>query len=627
MSTFHKIKSITVKGGFLDGASIQFCDNLNCLIGGRGTGKTTVIELIRYALDLMPDIRTEPTKAHLLSKLISSNLGDTNTIIVDVEADLGLKYSIQRTCGKNSAVIKDKDGIIMPNDFRRKQIFDVEIYSQNDIENAASCPRDQLEIIDKFREDDLNAIAKDSADIVRKLENNAADILSTKSQLASLQDDVSDIDVISEKLKAVTIDTGEDPEEVTQHGSRIQAVKNEQRHLKNLIDGIENSETDLFTWLESYQGLIDMTFSRFSLASPNRNQIDKLQLTFTSTSDQFNQGVQSLFETLSSLRQESDQVGRKIEDQILTLQEEYDEVLAKHQEVKGKVREREKLQKLYDELLIKQNEYEELLEKEETLFTDRKDLIEKLSELCDHRYSIRQAIAESINKRLKPMIRVQIIPMGNPVEYQTLLLEAMKHSQMQYTKIVDRIVKCIPPYEFVKLVQNCQVDALMEKLELERERANKIIAQLQNTREIFDIEIVELYDRPLIELKDGTEYKAADSLSTGQKCTTILPILLLESVKPLIIDQPEDNLDNAFVYDTVVKSIRSIKQGRQLIFVTHNPNIPVLGNAEKVFVLHSDGRQGKVVTDGNVDDVKDEIETILEGGRDAFEERRRRYGH
>jgi hypothetical protein len=106
-----------------------------------------------------------------------------------------------------------------------------------------------------------------------------------------------------------------------------------------------------------------------------------------------------------------------------------------------------------------------------------------------------------------------------------------------------------------------------------------------------------------------------------------LPILLLDSDRPLLIDQPEDNLDNAFIYETVVRNIAEVKNGRQLIFVTHNPNIPVLGDAERVFVTESDGQRGRVRVAGNVDEVKTEIEQILEGGAAAFLERKRRYGH
>jgi len=627
MPISHKIKSIEVEGGFLTGSKLLFNDHLNCLIGGRGTGKTTVLELVRYALGFTPDSRIEPIKARELNKLISANLGDANSITLEIETLNGLKYTVKRKGGDEPLVIKDDAGNIKQIDFRKSQLFDAEIYSQNDIENAASNPRDQLDIIDKFREDDLNEITKDLSTLKRELEDNAIEILSTMSQLASLKDDISEIDAVSEKLKAFDIEAGDNPEEISQQGAKIQAVGKERKAIVNLISGIADSEDELTSWLQNLDRLIDSTFSRSNLSGPNRNQLEELHRTFSATQPELHQHIQSVQDTLASLRQESDQEGQRIENQILTLQEEYDQTLARYQEVKGKVKERDKLQKLHDELLANQTDYDEKRDRETQLIKERQRLIGKMSDLCDHRCTVRQETAESINKQLSPMIRVTIVPMGNPEEYQIQLSEAMKHSQMQYAKVVEKIISRIPPPEFARLVQNGQVDALMEKLEIDRERANKIIAQLQNTREIFDLEMVELYDLPLIELKDGAEYKAADKLSTGQKCTTILPILLLESVKPLLIDQPEDNLDNAFVYDTVVKSIRTVKMNRQLIFVTHNPNIPVLGDADKVFVLRSNGQQGEVISEGNVDEVKVEIETILEGGKDAFEERRRRYGH
>jgi ABC-type protease/lipase transport system fused ATPase/permease subunit len=94
----------------------------------------------------------------------------------------------------------------------------------------------------------------------------------------------------------------------------------------------------------------------------------------------------------------------------------------------------------------------------------------------------------------------------------------------------------------------------------------------------------------------------------------------------LIIDQPEDNLDNHFIYETVVNSIRRMKPRRQMIFITHNANIPVLGEADLVIVLDSDGKVGFIRKAGDVDSCRDEIVDLLEGGREAFELRRKRYG-
>lgn len=626
--TSHKIKSIRIDGGFLNGVTIRFDDHLNCLIGGRGTGKTTVLEFIRYVLGFMPDERVEPKKATDLKKLITANLTDGKTVTIEVETDSGMRYTVKRKCGDASNVIMDSDGNIKPIDFRRTpQLFDVEIYSQNDIENAATDPLDQLRIIDKFREADLNDLAKEVSLVKRDLETNTGEILRTRNSLATLQDEVSEIDGISERLKAFNVEAGEDPAEVSRHGTQIQAVAKEQKAVERLAEGLRGSESALTAWLTNLERLSPSIFTHAILAGPNREALERLRITLGEIAPDIRAGVQTIVDSLSALSQDTDQAGRKIASMGLSLQDEYEKVLARHEEIRGRVQERQKLQKLYDDLKTKQAEYDELKDGEVRLVRERRQSLDKLSELCDQRCRVRDGIATQINGQLGPMIRVRIVPMGNTSEYQTLLIEAMKRSQMQYTRLVERIVGRIPPTELARLIQNGQVDELMEKLEIDRERANKIIAQLQNTRELFSIEAVELYDRPLIELKDGADYKAADRLSTGQKCTTILPILLLESVKPLIIDQPEDNLDNAFVYDTVVKSIRAAKGNRQLIFVTHNPNIPVLGDAEKVVVLRSDGDHGEVAGEGSVDIVKKDIETILEGGSEAFEERRRRYGH
>ena len=77
----------------------------------------------------------------------------------------------------------------------------------------------------------------------------------------------------------------------------------------------------------------------------------------------------------------------------------------------------------------------------------------------------------------------------------------------------------------------------------------------------------------------------------------------------------------------IVESIRNVKQHRQLIFVTHNPNIPVLGDADRVFVLDSDGTAARNTNAGTVDEVKSQIVTLLEGGEDAFKARKLRYAY
>jgi transposase len=80
-------------------------------------------------------------------------------------------------------------------------------------------------------------------------------------------------------------------------------------------------------------------------------------------------------------------------------------------------------------------------------------------------------------------------------------------------------------------------------------------------------------------------------------------------------------------HESLRARVKGAKGRRQLIFVTHNPNIPVLGDAQRVVVLQSTGRRASVKGLGTVDEVKGEIETILEGGREAFQRRKERYGY
>jgi ABC-type dipeptide/oligopeptide/nickel transport system ATPase component len=305
----------------------------------------------------------------------------------------------------------------------------------------------------------------------------------------------------------------------------------------------------------------------------------------------------------------------------------YREVLDRYAQEKGKAQERARLLSRQAELQVIDKHRRDAAARLERQQRERRALMSQLVDLRDQRYQLRLAVAQRLNEQLFPVIRVRVEQCGNTDEYRSLLSDAMRNSGLRYGSLVERAVTRIPPDDLATIVRTDDVEGLVEHLGVDRDRAMKFIAQLRDHRMLHEIETVELHDRPTIELKDGEQYKDSTMLSTGQKCTAILPILLLESEAPLLIDQPEDNLDNAFVFDTIVKSVLKAKSGRQLIFVTHNPNIPVLGDAERVFVMASDGTTATVSAAGTVDDVRADIERLLEGGRDAFQRRMERYGY
>jgi hypothetical protein len=129
---------------------------------------------------------------------------------------------------------------------------------------------------------------------------------------------------------------------------------------------------------------------------------------------------------------------------------------------------------------------------------------------------------------------------------------------------------------------------------------------------------------------DVKEFKSMGQLSKGQKATALLLLLLSGSDAPLVIDQPEDDLDNRFVFNGTVANLRKLKGRRQVIVSTHNANIPVLGDAELIVTLEGDGQHGRPARNGigSLDDkrIRAHAENILEGGPDAFNARQHLYG-
>ena len=176
-----------------------------------------------------------------------------------------------------------------------------------------------------------------------------------------------------------------------------------------------------------------------------------------------------------------------------------------------------------------------------------------------------------------------------------------------------------------------------QKYVIDEETANKILTSnnpveeieelgtkryvREKMRNLFKVEQTPFDDNFFIVLNG----RAIQYCSPGQRCSAMLPIVTLTSDAPIIIDQPEDNLDNRLVSKAVFKILSKLKETRQIILATHNPNILVSGDSEQVVVLKSDG---SVEDFGSIDEpsIVTNIVELMEGGRDAFERRQIKYG-
>lgn len=621
----HRLRSVSILGGFLDGVTFEFADGLNCLIGARGTGKTTALEFVRYVLDLLPGRDVDPAERKRIELLVERNLGG-GRIDVEIETKDGLRYVVSRSAGEDPVVLTPQ-GEPTELTLRCGGVFKADVFSQNEVEGIADRALSQLSLIDNFAAEKLAAVEVELRKLQSLLATSAEQIIPLREKYDALGEEIATLPGVEETLKGFAAAPGANAEVINQAHAHKALRDRERRACEALRRELDEYGETLGRQVGHVGQQVNLHFRVDLSTGPNGPLMVEARSRLVQAAQEADECVQAACRRLAVAREqlEADMAGLQAAH---TKQElAFRGLLEKHQEAQGQATQRSRLEKLRNELLAKRTARDATTEKLTQLFLQRQTHLQTLSELRDERFAVRAQVAAMINDHLSPAIRVRVVQYGNPLPYQRLLEDALKGARLKQNKIAERIVNAFWPTDLSEAVKASDAKALMDKAELSRDQADKVLAALGGLKTLFQLETVELHDLPRIELRDGDTYKDSTVLSTGQKCTAILPILLLDSANPLLVDQPEDNLDNRFIFEAVVDSIRKTKARRQLIFVTHNPNIPVLGDAERVFVLDSDGTSARKANEGTVDQCKQNIVTLLEGGEDAFKARKQRYAY
>ncbi len=253
---------------------------------------------------------------------------------------------------------------------------------------------------------------------------------------------------------------------------------------------------------------------------------------------------------------------------------------------------------------------------------ERDAAMDEAENRSEGRYELRRRRAVELTKKFHRRIEVRVDKSGEFAAYESALTDALQGSNLQYKALASSLAEKMSPRELVAAVEAVDPDRVVRAAQISSDRAVRLVAHLQE-RSVADLLLAPLDDAVDFALLDGQGYKLTKNLSMGQRCTVVLPLLLAEERESILLDQPEDHLDNAFIVQTLVEAIRERARGGQVIVATHNANIPVLGDARQVVVLASDGRRGFVSAAGALDDdaAVEAITTLMEGGREAFARR------
>lgn len=613
------------EGGFLDGTRLHFNGNLNVLVGGRGTGKSTVIESLRYVLAIDP-IGEEANKAHqgVLKYVLKS--GTKVSLLVRSHHPAKNDYTIERTI-PNPPVVKDENGTIL-NLSPRDVVPGVEVFGQHEISELTKSREKLTLLLERFVERDPNASAQ-KAKLRLDLERSRGRIADVQRELKLIEERLGLLPSLEETQKRFQ-DAG--LEERLKEKSLL--VREER-----ILATIKERLAPVSTLRQELAGLLPIDTAFLSAKALEGLPNSALLIEGAAILDRVTAELQKIAgqieQTVSLANTDVTSVRARWDERKQAAEATYQALLRELQKSKIDGDEFIRLRRQIEELRPLQEKKATLTRDLATHQANRRSLLDEWNNLQSAEYRALEKAAKRVSKKLADRVRAMVTMGGNREPLEKLLRDEIGGN---LAALLDRL-RSRDSLSLLDFAQRCREgkESLISNYSLPPAAAERLA---QATPDVFmRLEELELPATTKIELNTSSEgepetWQTIEALSTGQKATAVLLLLLLESEAPLVVDQPEDDLDNRFITEGVVPTMKNEKRKRQFVFSTHNANIPVLGDAELIVGL-STGIQNDAVQGrsnerhmGSIDmqPVREMVEEILEGGKTAFEMRRQKYG-
>ncbi len=613
------------EGGFLDGTAVHLNPNLNVLVGGRGAGKSTVVESIRTVLGLDP-IGDEARKAHegIVRQVLRS--GTKISLLVRAHRPALREYRIERTI-PNPPLVRDESGSVS-NLSPQNVLSRVEVYGQHEISELTKS-RDKLtRLLDRFVDRD-DSVSRRKGSLRRELEKSRRALLDARSESKQIEERLEALPGLEETLKrfqeAGLEERLREQSLLVREERVLDSVPERLAPFREALE-ILNRELPIDRVFLSAKALEELPgkdiLSRAGQVLANlerdlisvKNDLDKALA-------RADQGIAEARSAWELRKQEVQAAYEKILRELQKSRVEGEEFIRLRRRI-------EELRPLRERLALLQR-----LEKEHG--DRRRTLLAEWEDTKGEEFRALDRAAKKVNRRLRDRVQVEVTAAGDREPLFKVLREDIKG---RMSEAIESL-RGVPALSPAQLVEACRSGAasLTKTYDITPAQAERITKAEPEV--LMRIEELELPPTTAIRLNtapagEPPSWQTLEDLSTGQKATAVLLLLLLESDAPLIVDQPEDDLDNRFITEGVVPRMREEKQRRQFIFSTHNANIPVLGDAELILGLSASGEanggRARIEPEhmGAIDSqsVRELVEEILEGGREAFEMRRRKYG-
>lgn len=635
---------------------IPFNPWLNTIIGGRGTGKSTIVEFLRLALRREQEIpQTLSEDLQKYSQVSHSREADglltERTQLSVVYRKNGGRFRLQwHQSGQVEPILAiAEDGSESPGDGAISERFPVQIFSQKQIYQLAKTPDALLQIIDQAPE-----IGRRAWD--EQWQRESAQFLSLRAKTRALEVSPSErarlrgeLDDVERKLALF---------EASGHAEVLQTYQARLRQLRQ-VEAWRESWQDVGEQIQAVARQVipdPLDEARFSRTHPEEAAL--------SDAAQQTQGrLTALRDRLQALAREAEQLRT---DWISHVQAspwraQVDSATAAYQALKNQLDAGGAGDPMAYGPLVQQRQLLEEQLKNLTAQRERAAQVQAQAQQSLRRLQeLRQELTASRERFLQSTlagndyVRIEVVPYGakDTAEAQFRALIGREGSGFERDigtpeggGLLGELYQNGAPQPHAADSRGC-TEEREERLAALKRTLRAIVTDGPTAYTVRDHRFATaLKQRPPETLDrldlwfpedaldvqyspsgDGKNFRSIQRGSPGQKTAALLAFLLSYGEEPLILDQPEDDLDNHLIYQLIVAQLRSVKKRRQLIIVTHNPNIVVNGDAEQVIALDVHKGQTRIENAGSLQnrEVRQTICTVMEGGREAFESRYRR---
>ncbi|MBT9145646.1 MAG: hypothetical protein DDT42_01521 [candidate division WS2 bacterium] len=624
-SFYHnRISKIVINGStFLKSLEILFNPELNTFIGGRGVGKSAIIETMRYVMDL-PIYADKSSRMDFVEGVVGSG-GEISLFIERYYGKEKKDFEIKRTIGKDTEIIENgvKTGFSVQSLFEEAK-YPI-IIGQKELYFLSITPTFQLQLIDELIGEVIRHLQEEFRRLIEQLRENGRGVSALKERVRKREEYDQRLMEIESQIK-VYKDLG-----VEEKLRRWTDIVDDEEKLRDAIEKLKGINEKMLSFFD--ESASELNYLENSLKrgkSENKSILEKVAGEISHIKRAFEQSEKQLSATTGQSR-EGIQVlyagwlekKRRIEIEVQEIKRELAEKGLKPDELERLTKERANLIPLIEELTRLEKEIEKLED-------DREKSKNKIGKKRHDIFNIRKEQLDKINDALKGRLKIEVKyeeDKNKFIQDLTNLLKGSKVSSDAIGVLVNAPNKVTDGLLLSQYIRGNK-QKLQEEFNLTPAMCNRILEWFKDSERLYELETFFPEDKIEIFLKVNEEYKVIDKLSIGQKATALLLLLFAQEDRIIVLDQPEEDLDNRFIYDDVVKILREMKGKRQLFIATHNANIPVLGDSELVLVLETKNERCVINNKGSIDkeDIKSDVKNIMEGGEEAFRIRAEKYG-